>query len=108
MVEQAIVSGVGQPQPYAVLVLAETLRPQLGDAAVRERVDAALDQLLRDVNSGLAAHERLHRLVVAREPWSIDNGCLTPTMKIKRSRIEAALAAHVEDWYAGSGPVVWA
>ena len=108
MVEQAIVSGVGQPQPYAVLVLAESLRPKLGDGATRARVDAALDQLLRDVNSGLAAHERLHRLVVAREPWSIDNGCLTPTMKVKRSRIEAALAAQVEAWYAADDLVLWA
>ena len=108
MVEQAIVSGVGQPQPYALVVLAETLRPTLADAAVRARVDAALGQLLRDVNEGLAAHERLHRLVAVREPWSIDNGCLTPTMKVRRSRIEAAVATEVDTWYAQPGPVLWA
>ena len=108
MVEQAIVSGVGQPQPYALVVLAETLRPTLADAAVRARVDAALGQLLRDVNQGLAAHERLHRLVAVREPWSIDNGCLTPTMKVRRSRIEAAVATEVDTWYAQPGPVLWA
>ncbi len=108
MVEQAIVSGSGQPQPYALVVLAETLRPQLAQATVRERVGAALAQLLRDVNDGLAAHERLQRLVVAREPWSIDNGCLTPTMKIKRSRIEASVAAQVQSWYAAAEPVLWA
>jgi len=108
MVEQAIVSGVGQPQPYAVVVLAEALRSKLGDAALRERISATLAELLHEVNEGLAAHERLHRLVVAREPWSIDNGCLTPTLKIKRSRIEAALAPEVDYWYATAGPVVWA
>ena len=108
MVEQAIVSGVGQAQPYALVVLAQTLRPKLADAATRARVEAALDQLLRDVNASLAAHERLHRLVVTPEPWSIDNGCLTPTLKIKRSRIEAGVAAQVDDWYTRSGPVVWA
>ena len=108
MVEQAIVSGVGQPQPYALVVPAESLRARLDDEAVRERVTAAMDQLLHDVNESLPAHERLLRLVISREPWTVDNGCLTPTMKIKRSRIEAGLTAKVDDWYAAAGPVVWA
>jgi long-subunit acyl-CoA synthetase (AMP-forming) len=108
MVELSMVSGVGQPAPYAVVVLDEHLRPRVGDAAVRARVDAELGKLLHDVNDGLATYERLHLLVVAREPWSIENGCLTPTMKIKRSRIEAALAAQVDAWYAEQGPVLWA
>jgi long-chain acyl-CoA synthetase len=108
MVEQAIVSGVGQPQPYALVVLPEGLRAQLGDADLRARVEAAMTALLRDVNQALAAHERLDRLVIAHEPWSVDNGCLTPTMKIKRSRIEASVATAVDAWYAAPGPVLWA
>ena len=108
MVEMAMVSGVGQPAPYAIVVLAESLRPQLGDPVVRARVDAELGKLLHDVNEGLATFERLQVLVVAREPWSIENGFLTPTMKLKRSRVEAALAAQVDAWYAETGPVVWA
>jgi long-chain acyl-CoA synthetase len=36
------------------------------------------------------------------------NGCLTPTMKIKRSRIEAGVADAVAGWYDARGPVVWA
>ena len=107
-VELSMVSGVGQPAPYAVVVLAEHLQPRREDAEVRARVAAELGQLLHDVNAGLAPHERLRMLVVALEPWSIENGCLTPTMKIKRSRIEAALAAQVDGWYARPGPVLWA
>ena len=108
MVEQAIVAGVGQPQPYALVVPADGLRTQLGDPAVRARVEAAMAGLLIDVNEGLASHEHLVRLVITREPWSVENGCLTPTMKIKRSRIEAGAAAQVDAWYAAPGPVVWA
>ena len=108
MVELALVSGVGQPVPFGMVVLAEQLRPQLGDAAVRERVQAELVQLLRGVNEGRVAHERLRMLVVSPEPWTIENGCLTPTMKIKRSRIEALLATQVDAWYADPAPVVWA
>ena len=98
MVEMAMVSGVSQPAPYAIVVLAESLRPQLDDPAVRARVAAELGKLLHDVNHNLATFERLHVLVVAREPWSVENGCLTPTMKIKRSRIEANLSAQVDAW----------
>ena len=107
MVELSLVSGVGQAAPYAVVVLDEHLRPRVGDAAVRAGVEAELGQLLHDVNESLAAHERLQMLVVAREPWTIENGCLTPTMKIKRSRIEAAVAPQVDAWYAAAGPVLW-
>ena len=106
MVEMSMVSGVGQPAAFAVLMLAEDLRPRLGDAAVRASVEAALAQLLKDVNRELADYEKLHALVVAREPWSIENGLLTPTMKLKRARIEAAIEGEVNAWYSRGG-VVW-
>jgi long-subunit acyl-CoA synthetase (AMP-forming) len=108
MVELSLVSGLGQPAAYALLVLAEDLRPRLGDAALRARVQAELEQLLQAVNSGLADYEQLALLVVAAEPWSIENGFLTPTMKIKRSRIEAAVEPRVQVWYARGERVVWA
>ena len=108
MIEMCMVSGVGQQAAYAMVVLAETLRPQLADPAVRERVSADLAALLAEVNSGLADYEQVRMIVVAREPWVIENGFLTPTMKIKRSRIEAAMAGQVEGWYAKPGPVIWA
>jgi len=107
MVELAMVSGVGQPAAYALLVLAEDLRPRTGDAAVRARIEQELGALLKQVNTRVADHERLQMIVVAREPWTIENGCLTPTMKIKRSRIEEVAASHIEAWYADSGKVVW-
>ena len=107
MVELAMVSGVGQPAAYALLVLAEDLRPRTGDAAVRARIEQELGALLKQVNTRVADHERLQMIVVAREPWTIENGCLTPTMKIKRSRIDDVAAPHIEAWYADSGKVVW-
>ena len=108
MVELAVVAGAGQPQPFALVMLAESLRPRLADPATRDAVSIALAQLLHAVNEALAAHERLHCLVVARAPWSVENGCLTPTMKVRRSRIEAAVAPQVQGWYLEQGPVLWA
>lgn len=108
MVELSLVSGVGQPAAYAIVVLAEDLRPRVADPDVRAQVQGELERLLDSVNQGLADYEQLRMIVVAKEPWSIENGCLTPTMKIKRSRIEAAVAPQVERWYADRHKVQWA
>jgi len=108
MVELSMVSGVGQPSAYAMVVLAESLRPKLGDPAVRAQVHSELGALLQAVNRRRPDYEQLRMIVVAREPWAIENGCLTPTMKIKRSRIEASVAPMVEGWYAAQGTVLWA
>jgi long-subunit acyl-CoA synthetase (AMP-forming) len=108
MVELSLVSGLGQSAPYALVVLAEDLRQRQADASVRARVETELEQLLRDVNRQLADYEQLRMLVIAKEPWSIENGLLTPTMKVRRSRIEAAMAPQVAAWYASGRSVHWA
>ncbi len=107
MVEMSLVSGVGQPAAYAFVLLAEQLRPQQSEPAVRAQVQAAMEELLATVNREQPDYAQLRMIVIAREPWSIENGFLTPTMKIKRSRIEAAIAPEVESWFAQSGRVLW-
>lgn len=108
MIELSLVSGVGQSAAYAMVVLAEHLRPQLGDAAVRAKVQQELGNLLAEVNQALADYEQLRMIVVAQQPWSIENGMLTPTMKIRRSRIEAEFETQLAHWYTSQGPVHWA
>lgn len=108
MVELSMVSGVGCPAAFGMVVLAEHLRPKLSDPAVRAEVQSEMTNLLKHVNTGLADYERLQMLVIAKEPWSIENGCLTPTMKIKRSQIEAGVQRQLESWYADKSPVLWA
>ena len=108
MIELSMVSGVGHPAAYALVVLAEDLRPKLSDPAVRAEVQRELEALLARVNAQLSDYEKLQMIVIAKEPWTIENGCLTPTMKIKRAGIEKAIAAQVERWYADGHRVVWA
>jgi long-subunit acyl-CoA synthetase (AMP-forming) len=108
LIEMSIVSGVSQSAAYALVVLAEDIRPQSNDPEVRARVERELSALLDEVNATLADYEKLRMLVIASEAWSIENGYLTPTMKIKRSRIEAAVESQVEIWYQKSGSVFWA
>ncbi len=108
LIELSMVSGVGQPSAYAMVVLAETVRPTVKDPAVKAQITAELTQLLKDVNAELPDYEKLQMLVIAPEPWSIENGFLTPTMKIRRNRIEAAVEPKLDGWYSGKGTVQWA
>jgi long-subunit acyl-CoA synthetase (AMP-forming) len=107
MVELSLVSGVGQPAAYAMILLSETLRPRQHESSVREQVNAELSRLLDEVNAAVADYEQLKMFVIAREPWSIENGCLTPTMKIRRGRIEKMLEPEIERWYANKQKVLW-
>ena len=91
-----------------MVVLAEDIRPKMKEPAVKAQVEQELSELLVKVNAELADYEKLRMLVIANEAWSIENGYLTPTMKIKRSRIESSVESQVPSWYEKSGSVFWA
>ena len=107
MIESSMVSGVGQAASYALVVLEENLRPKVGDATVKAEVTESLTKLLKDTNATLADYEKMQMIVIARDPWSIENGCLTPTMKIKRARIEGNVESQVEAWFDKKDKVIW-
>jgi long-chain acyl-CoA synthetase len=82
--EQLCLLGRGYHKPVMVCVLAETAAD-----TPREEVEEALRQQAATVNEGLEAHERIGAAIVSRDPWTIENGVLTHTMKIKRDQVEA-------------------
>jgi hypothetical protein len=104
----SMVSGMGQASAFGMVVLAEDVRPRVGTPEVRAEVERALTQLLKDTNSVLAEYENLRMLVVVPEPWSVENGFLTPTMKIRRNRIETSVNSQLATWYENHACVHWA
>jgi long-subunit acyl-CoA synthetase (AMP-forming) len=107
MIELSLVSGVGRSAAYALVVLAEDVRARVNDPELQRTVEAELAALLRRVNDQLAEYERLRMLVVVPEPWTVESGCLTPTMKVRRAAIEARVAPLLDGWYASERPVLW-
>ncbi len=70
---------------------------------------ATLEAQLDQANAALEAHERISHVIVCSEPWSIENGLLTHTLKILRDDVEAHLSPLIGKCAEGSleGPVVW-
>ncbi|WP_220813151.1 AMP-binding protein [Pseudomonas paralcaligenes] len=101
-IEQVCVVGDGLPQPLALCVLSEVARRES-----REQLESSLRRLLAETNQVLDKHEQLNGLVLVPEVWAVDNGFLTPTLKIKRASVENAYGAHFDTWGEGRGEVVW-
>jgi long-chain acyl-CoA synthetase len=109
--EQVMVIGDNRPFLTTVLVLnpeqweglARGMGLEPGDPAALQ--DAGLQQALTEKIAGhlseFPGYAQVHGITCTLEPWTIDNGLITPTMKLKRSRIMEHFAADIERMYAG-------
>jgi long-subunit acyl-CoA synthetase (AMP-forming) len=104
-VEQACVTGEAMPQPCAIVVLNERARAE--SSANQDAVRVSLELLLDEINEVVDSHERLHTIVVGSATWTVENGLLTPTLKLKRSAIEAHYAPSMPSWYTTGERVIW-
>lgn len=102
-IESLCMIGAGLKQPVLLVSLSEE-----GQHKDKAAVEAGLLASLKEVNATLEAHELIAGIGVCKEPWTIDNGLLTPTMKIKRNVVEDQYQDLVQQCCdAGRGQVVW-
>ncbi|SFP32487.1 AMP-binding protein [Pseudomonas borbori] len=105
-IEQVCVVGDGMAQPMALCVLSEVGRQEIANGS-RGDLENSLKSLLEQVNLDLDKHERLQRLVLVKDVWAVDNGFLTPTLKIKRTVVEGTYGPHFAGWVEGRETVLW-
>lgn len=107
-VEAVCVGGANQQATFALMLLSEDTRKLIvADAEQKSALEGELKSLLDEVNAGIDPHEQLAFAVVMKEPWTIDNGALTPTMKIRRNIIEERTAPKIDGWFAARKAVIW-
>ena len=100
-IEQVCVIGSGLAQPMALVVLSEE-----GRKANQEKINTSLEETLDSVNPLLEKHEKLKKIIVVREEWTVENDLMTPTLKIKRSKIEDKYQDHYTNWYSKDDKIV--
>lgn len=101
-IEQVCVVGTGMPQPMALVVLTEE-----GGKKDKSEVAASLKETFAEVNPTLEKHEKLKKAIVMKEAWTVENGLLTPSLKIKRNPLEKQCSPNYDKWYEEDGEVVW-
>jgi long-chain acyl-CoA synthetase len=106
-VEACVVTGANLGQPLGIVMLNAESAKRAEDSTQRQAMAVSLSAHLDAVNAQLDPHEQLDCLVVVSEPWTVDNGFITPTFKVKRNRIEEAYAPLYERWTGTHQRVVW-
>jgi long-chain acyl-CoA synthetase len=106
-IEACCVTGANLGQPLGLLMLNAEAAAKARDAGGRSALEASLAEHLKAVNAQLDPHEQMDCLVITAEAWSVENDILTPTMKVKRNKIEDRFAANYETWVASRKKVLW-
>ena len=74
---------------------------KLADILASEEVQRVFTQMFKSYSRQAAAHEKIRKFRLVLEPFSIENGMMTPTMKLKRKVIEAQYAELIQEMYEG-------
>jgi long-chain acyl-CoA synthetase len=106
-VEACAVTGANLGQPLGIAMLNLEGIAKSRSAEGRKEIETSLADHLAAINDKLDPHEQMDCLVVVTEPWSVDNGFITPTFKVKRNRIEEVYGPRYETWVGARRKVVW-
>ncbi len=104
--EACCVTGSGYPKPHGVVMLSEEAREAFNKGE-KSAIETELSEHLKDINSALPPHEQLAFVAVIKDEWMPENGFLTPTLKIKRAKLEEIYGPKADGWYSERKPVVW-
>ena len=93
-IAQVILVGDRRPFLGAVVVVADDLR-----TASKTTQGAHIKAVLNAINADLSTPEKIRRFVIADAPFSVENGEMTPTLKLRRHIIAAHYAKAIDALY---------
>lgn len=99
-IEQVCVVGENLAQPIALVILSEGKK-------IASDLKYSFENLISSINDQLENHERIKKIVILKDIWSIENNILTPTLKIKRNVIEDKYKKFYMKWFNTEGQIVY-
>ena len=100
--EQICVVGFGIASPILLAVPSEGV-----NSIDKDTLKQQLSSKLESVNKDQVSHRKVSTIVIMKEAWTPDNGILTPTMKIKRVKIDEKFMSKYNEWHENSEAIIW-
>ncbi|MEM6802971.1 MAG: AMP-binding protein [Bacteroidota bacterium] len=101
-IEQICIMGLGCPQPMAMVVPSE-----IGKAKPTEALKSSLSKTWEEVNQDLPNYQKVSTIIVAKESWGVENGLLTPTLKVKRGAMNQKYKDHLLAWHEHNDTIIF-
>ncbi len=95
VISQALVLGDRRPYIAALITLSEDVDRDTAEPAVQRAVD--------EVNSELSRYEQIKRFTILPRDFTLEDGEVTPTMKLKRRVCLEHFSDEIESLYAPEG-----
>jgi len=112
LVDNAVI--IGDRRPYLVVLLSPSTEglekwaesegvtyESVEELTANPQIIAKFDDVVRSTNADLASYEQIKKHAVLPLMLSIDDGTLTPTLKVKRRVVEKQYKDLIESLYAG-------
>lgn len=100
--EQICLGGIGLAQPIVVVTLTEQAQKK-----AQGELTPAIEAHIKDLNKQLLNHEKIAGVVVADGDWLPETGLVTPTLKVKRNKIEEQYGQLMQEITNTGTPVLW-
>ena len=92
-IDFACVVGNHLPQPMALIILSV-----IGKSKPRDVLTEEMKTLYDKLNSSLDVYDRLSKIVIINNKWDVEQGLLTPTLKVKRKEVEKRYGSFFQLW----------
>jgi long-chain acyl-CoA synthetase len=109
--DQVMVFGEAHPYLVALAVLnpevwlkfakESGIRPDMPESLTDSRVQGEILKRIALNLRGFPGYAKVLRILLLKEPWTIDNGLITPTLKVKRAKVVEKYAAQIKQLYEG-------
>ena len=88
---------IGDRRPYLVAVIVPDVEKTKN--MTDEEINEIISSEVKIANERLSSIEKIRKFIIAKEPFSTDNGLLTPTMKVKRHKVNEIYGEILDDLY---------
>ena len=80
---------------------------EIGLAKPKDELQKHFSDYLEKVNAQLPGFKKISTLILVKDPWAVENGLMTPTLKIKRNKIDKAYEENYMNWHQDDASVIF-
>lgn len=104
--ELVCVTGANLTQPIALVNLTEQAQNSLNSDGPEQLVKS-LQETLEGINLILDKHENVSHIIITKTSWTVENGLITPTLKVKRAELEGLVSSKFSEWTSNRTRIIF-